>query len=414
MTKRLLFTVWAMATFVVAYALTLDECQQLARDNYPAIKQYDLITVSKNYDLSNAGKAWLPQISVQANALVFTDILNSESQFSHMGVDIENYLVNGNITIQQTVYDGGQTSAYKRIISAKSETDAKQTDVTLFNVRIRTEELYFGILLIDEQLKQNEILQSDLNISIKTVEKMISGGIANQGDLDALHVELLNARQQRDAYKASRNAYLMMLSTFIGKELNDDTDLKKPNTTTSEKGDGSLRPEMSLFTSQENLLDARRKQLNSTLRPTVGLIGMGLLHTKISDLVNNSMLIGGLSVQWNIGSLYTRKNDIHKIDNQKQQIDVQRQTFLFQNRLQQEQTDGTIIALQKQIESDNEIVNLRENIRKKANQKVESGTESVNELVRDINAVNRARSQKAIHEIELLKAIYQLKNLNGE
>ncbi len=414
MRKRLLFTVCAMATFCVTYALTLDECQQLARDNYPAIKQYDLITASKKYDLSNASKAWLPQISVQANAFGFTDILNTESPISQMGMNLENYLVSGNVTIQQTLYDGGQTSAYKRVISANSQIEAHQTDITLYNVRTRTEELYFSILLIDEQLKQNEILQSDLNISIKTVEKMISGGIANQGDLDALRVELLNAQQQQDAYEALRNAYLKMLSTFIGKELSDDTDFKKPTTTTIEIGDGSLRPEMALFTSQENVLEARRKQLYSTFRPTIGLMGMGLLRTEISDLMNNTMLIAGLSVKWNISSIYTRKNDIHKIENQKQQINVQRKTFLFQNQLQQEQTHGTITALQRQIESDNEIVNLRENIRKATNRKVESGTENVTELVRDINAVNRALCQKAIHEIQLLKAIYELKNLNGE
>lgn len=413
MKKRLLLIVWALGIMSTARALTLEECLQLARENYPAIKQYDLILASKDYDLSNAGKAWFPKLSVEAGAYGFTDILNSNSMISQMGVDIENYMVSGNISIQQMVYDGGQTAAVKRVIKAKAEADARQTDVTLHNVKMRAQEIFFGILLIDEQLRQNDILQEDLNVSIKTVEEMIRGGIANQTDLETLQVELLNAHQQHDAYEASRTAYLRMLGTFIGKELSSDTPIEKPLMTAASSGDASLRPEMAFFSSQEDILKAQRRRLNSSLLPTVGFVGMGLLHTQVSDMVNKEMLLGGLSVSWNIGALYTRKNDLRKLDVGLRQNEVQRRTFLFQNRLQQEETDGTIAALRKQLESDNEIVRLREDIRSKADSKVAAGTESVNELVRDINAVSRARGQRAIHEVQLLKAVYELKNLNG-
>ena len=399
---------WAMTA---SHALTLDECLQMARENYPAIKQYDLITAAKDYDVSNAGKGWLPKISVQAGAYGFTNILNSESMIGKMGINIDNYVVSGNVTIKQTVYDGGQIAAGKRVVAAKAEADARQTDVTLYNIKERAQEIYFGILLLDEQLKQNAILQADLGVSIKTVEEMMQGGIANQTDLDALRVELLNARQQHDAYEASRAAFLRMLGTFIGKELDSGTVLEKPAMTTAGSGDASGRPEMALFSSQDNMLEAQRRQLNSALLPTVGFMGVGLLHTKVSDVVNTGMLLGGLSVSWNIGALYTRKNDLRKLEVQRQQTDVQRQTFLFQNRLQQQETDGTIAALRKQLESDDEIVRLRESIRSMADRKVAAGTESINELVRDINAVNKARGQRAIHEVQLLKAVYSYRTL---
>ncbi len=397
-----------------ASALTLDECRTLARENYPAIQQYDLLEQTKEYDLSNASKAWLPKISVQAGAYGFTDILDSGSRISQMGVNVKNYVVSGDITIQQTVYDGGQIVASKRIVTAKAEADARQTDVTLYNVQSRAEEMYFSILLIDEQLKQNDILQDDLKVGLKTVEEMMHGGIANQSDVDAIKVELLNATQQRDALCASRLAYLKMLSTFIAKDIDENTTFERPAMVSVNSTDATLRPEMALFSSQDNLLEAQRKKLNSALLPTISVIGMGMIHTKVSDVVNKGLLLGGVSVSWNIGALYTRKNDIQKLNILRQQNDVQRQTFLFQNRLQQEETDGSILALRKLLESDDEIVHLRENIRSKADKKVEAGTESVNDLVRDINAVSRARAQRATHEIQLLKAIYGKKTLNGE
>ena len=413
MKKRLLVMSLMLGTLILAHALTLSECLQLAHDNYPAIRQYDLVTAAKDYDLDNAGKAWLPKISVQGGAYAFTDILNADSKISRMGVDMKNYVVGGNVAVQQTVYDGGQIIAGKRVAAAKAETEARQTDVTLYNIRRRVEDLFFGILLIDEQLKQNDLLQQDLRVSIKTVEGMMRGGIANQTDMDAIRVELLNAQQQHDAYEASRRAYMKMLGTFVGKDLGSGTTLEKPAQVAATVGDATLRPEMTLFSSQDNMLDAQRRKLDAALLPTVAFTGVGMLHTKVSDVVNAGMLLGGLSVAWNIGALYTRKNDLKKLDVQRQQNDVQRQTFLFQNRLQQEETDGAIAALRKQLESDEGIVTLRENIRQKADRKVEAGTESVNELVRDINAVNLARGQRAIHEMQLLKAVYELKNLNG-
>lgn len=397
-----------------AYALTLDECRTLARENYPAIRQYDLLEQAKEYDLSNAGKAWLPKISVQAGAYGFTDILDSNSRISQMGVNVKNYVVSGDITVQQMVYDGGQVAAGKRVITAKAEADARQIDVTLYNVQARAEEMYFGILLIDEQLKQNDILQNDLKVSLKTVEEMMRGGIANQSDVDAIKVEQLNVTQQHDALCASRRAYLNMLSTFIGKDLGEDVSLERPSMVSVNGTDATLRPEMALFSSQDNLLESQRKKLNSALLPTVGVVGMGMIHTKVSEVINKGLLLGGVSVSWNIGALYTRKNDLQKLNVMRQQNDVQRETFLFQNRLQQEETDGSITALRKQLETDDEIVRLRENIRSKADKKVEAGTESVNDLVRDINAVSRARAQRATHEIQLLKAIYGKKTLTGE
>ncbi len=403
------------AVCCTAQGLTLEDCRQMARDNYPAIKQYGLVTAAKEYDMSNAGKGWLPKVSVQAGAYGFTDILNSESTIGKMGmIGMENYVVSGSVTVQQTVYDGGRTAASRQAIAAKSAVDATQTDVLLYNIKVRAEEIFFGILLIDEQLKQNAILQNDLQVSIKTVEGMMRGGIANQTDLDALQVELLRARQQHDAYEASRSAYLRMLGTLIGKELDGSTTIERPSMPTGNDGDGSLRPEMSLYASQDLLLDAQRRQLNSALLPTVGFMGMGLLHTKVTDVVNTGMLLGGLSISWNIGALYTRKNDLRKLDVLRQQNDVQRQTFLFQNKLQRQETDGSVAALRKQLASDDEIVKLREGIRQMADRKVAAGTESINELVRDINTVNMARSQRALHEVQLLKAVYTKRSLNGE
>ncbi len=205
-----------------------------------------------------------------------------------------------------------------------------------------------------------------------------------------------------------------MLGVFVGKDLGEEERLEKP-TSLAGKGEwGVNRPELQYYASQNLLLDAQRRQLDAKLRPTVSLFGMGMVHSKMSDLLTGGLLMGGVSVAWNIGALYTRRNDIRKLEVQRAINDSQRATFLFNNRLQNEEADGNTASLRRQIAQDEEIVRLRESIRSKGDRKVQLGTESVNELVRDINAVSMARAQKALHEIELLREIYKQKTINNE
>lgn len=416
MTKKKLFLVLCAAVVsgvATAQSLTLDECRRMAQENYPAIRQYGMIERSRGYDLANAAKAWLPQVSLSAGGYGFTDIIDGSSQAAMMGVDTKNLVASASVTVKQTVYDGGKIAVNRRMAEAEADVQSRQLDVTMHDINDRVEEIYFSLLLIDEQLQQNSMLQADLDVSMKSVESMIAGGIANQSDKDVLRVEQLKAMQQRDRLTASRSACLRILGRFTGSTLGDNTRLEKPEMTCREGKDASRRPEMKLFTSREKMLDLQRSKLDADLRPTVGFMGMGTYHTKVSDLMNNGMLLGGLSLSWNIGALYTRKNDLRRLEEQRQKISSQRETFLFNNTLQQEQTDGAVETLRKQLAHDDEIVSLRENIRATSGKKVELGTMSVNDLVQDINAVALARAQRAEHEVQLLQNLYRLRSLRN-
>lgn len=400
----------------IAQSLTIDECVEKAQANYPAVKQYKLIEQSRNYSMANATKGWLPQIGVSAGAYGFTDIIDNDL-LNMMGVDMENYLLNGSVTLSQNIYDGGQISTSKRITQAQAEVERRQLDVTMYEIDEKVQQIFFGILMIDEQIEQNRLLQEDLSISYNSVESMMKGGIANQSDLDAIKVEQVKARQQLGSLQSSRKAYVRMLGIFIGEPLDERCTLQTPSPSTTTirfwSEDLILRPELTYYSAQERLLDEQRKRLNSDLRPTLSAFATGMIHNSVTDMINNGILVGGLSLSWNIGALYTRKNDIQKLNLQRLTIASNRETFLFNNRLQNEDSNGAIENLKTQIEQDDEIVSLRESIRSKSEKKVESGTESVNEMLRDINAVSQARQQKALHEIQLTKEIYNLNHIRG-
>ncbi len=407
--KKVVFLIVMMAlTSALQAQLTLEECQQKAQDNYPAIRQYDLIEQSRDFTIANAATGYLPQISVSATGIWHSDIIKS----SLIPLDIKSTMAVASVMVNQTIYDGGTIAANRNVARAQADVDKHQTDITLYNVRDRIQQLYFGILLLDERMKQNRLLQEDLNISLRSVESLRNGGLANQSDLDAIQVQLMKVQQQENSLLTQRRTFMSMLGLFMGEELNETTVLTIPST-----GDVLVnqvnRPELKLYDSQRVFVDAQRKQIDSRLMPKLGAFGVGMLNTGIGSMVKKDIFAAGLTLSWNIGALYTRKNDLRQLNVRRQQIDTNRETFLFNTNLQRTNEEGNLRDLREQINRDDEIIRLSENIRQATEKKVEGGTESVNELLRAINAVSEARQQQALHRIQLLQETYQLNHLLG-
>ena len=413
MTNRtLLATVTALLSLSVSAQVTLDECKTSARDNYPAVKQYRLIELSRDYTMDNASKAWPPKVSVAAGAVAMTDIM--ENTVAGTAADVSNEIYGAMFQVNQTIYDGGTTAARKRVTRAEADVEKGRLDVTMYDINSRVEELFFGILTIDEKLKQIQLLQNDLELSMRTVNGMINGGLANQSDKDAIKVEQLKASQQESSLTTSRAAYVRMLAAFTGKDMSADTQFEKPETTTpAPETITNRRPELEYYSARLRLLDEQRHTLDTKLRPQISFFGAAVYHNRINDLLKNGTLAAGVTLSWNIGALYTRKNDIRNIETQKLQTESQRETFLLNTRMQNENSYGNINGLKKQIALDDEIITLRENIRQTTEKKVENGTETVNELLRHINAVSEARQTKAMHEIVLIRELYSLRHTNN-
>lgn len=415
--KRIFMFVLLAASVVSAFSqITLGECRSLARDNYPLIKRFGLVEQSRSLSVSNASKAWLPQVSLNARASYQSEVTRLPVDIP--GVDIsplskDQYDVSVNVS--QQIYDGGTVSSSKRLADARGDVEREKVNVAIYDVYERIDQLYFGILLLDEQIRQIRLLQDDLSLSHQSVGGMVHGGVANQTDLDAVKVEQVKASQAETSLLTSRATYLKMLSTFIGKPLGDSISLVRPDEA-DVSGVVNNRPELALYGAQNRLLDLQRKTLDTYLRPRVGLFLQGGYGNPALNMLKNSFEAYykvGATLTWNFGNLYTRANDKRKIETDRLSIEAERETFLFNTGLQSELQRGNIESLRKQIAQDDEIITLRERIRSKADVKVANGTETVNEMLRDINAVSEARLTKAFHEIQLLQEIYKLKNINN-
>ena len=416
--KKLLFLLMLPLTM---QAQTLQECQEAAEHNYPLIRQYDLIGKTTQLTVENIGKGWLPQISASAQATLQSDVASwpeqMQSVYQQMGLNMkglkkDQYRIG--IDVNQTIYDGGVIRSQKEIAQRQGAIEEAQTEVTMYQVRSRVNEMYFALLLLDEQITLNADLQELLSSSEKKLESMFKHGTAAESDYLSVKAERLNVVQQATNLQAQRRTLAMMLSTFCGIEVQQ---VQKPVQYTAMSSQQSVqRPELKVIEAQLRLADAQEKSLDAALMPKVGVFAQGFYgypgYNMFDDMMRHRWSLNGMvgaRLSWNIGALYTRKNDKAKIQLQREMAATSRDVFLFNNNLEQMQQNENMERYRRLMADDDEIITLRSSVRKAAESKLAHGIIDVNDLLKEINAENNAQVQKSIHEIEMLKEMYNLK-----
>ena len=409
----------------MAQAQTLEERQRAAEQNYPLIRQYGLIEKTTSLNVANIQKGWLPQVTASAQATLQTDVTafpdKLQTVFQQTGITMDGlkkdqYRVG--IDVQQTVYDAGNIKSQKEIARRQGELQSRQNEVTMYNVRKSVNEMYFSLLLVDEQIRLNADLQTVLEGNEKKLAAMLKGGTASESDWQNVKAERLNVVQKMTGLKSQRTALVHMLSTFCAMEVNR---LVKPEIPENTGSTVNLRPELKTIDAQLRLADAKEKALDATLMPRLGVFAQGYYgypgYNMFEDMTGRKLSWNGIigaRLTWNIGALYSRKNDKAKLQAERETAEANRERFLLDNKMEQIQQNENISRYRQLMTDDEEIISLRSSIRKAAESKLAHGIIDVNDLVREINSENKARVEQCIHEIEMLKEIYNLKITTGE
>jgi len=407
-----------------SWAQTLEECQQAAEKNYPLIKQYGLIAKTTQLTVKNIQKGWLPQVTASAQATYQSAVTawpeSMQSIYQQMGLNMkglrkDQYKIG--VDLQQTIYDGGAISSQRNIAQQEGKVQEAQTETNLYQVRRRVNEMYFSLLLLNEQIQLNEDVKALLQSSEKKLSAMVKGGTAATSDLDNVRAERLSVEQQNENLKQQKQMLQRMLSVFCGLEVNN-TQKPAPVQIVSSVNN---RPEMHLYNSQLELTEAKEKALDIQLRPKLGLFAQGFYGypglNMFEDMMNRKWSLNGIvgiKLSWNVSAFYTHKNDKARLSAQREMIENAREVFLFNNKLEEIQQNENINRYQTMMKSDDEIIVLRTNVRKAAESKLTHGIIDVISLLREINNENAAKTQQSIHEIDMLKEMYNLKYTNNE
>ncbi len=421
--KRIL--VYGIGWLVSAAAFaqpTLDECRRMAREHYPEIRQYDVVALTEGYDLSNAARAWIPQVSLSAQATwqnataKFPDALTAIWQqygLSMQGVAKTQY--NVGIEVSQNIWDGGKSRADHRIAKADADEQRRAADVELYAVEGRVDDLYFGILLLDGRQACIRLTCDLLRSNLEKMRSLVRNGVAMASDADALEAELLTVGQQLTQTEMARASYRQMLELFIGEPLGEG-DLPLPEAAEPLAHD-SERPELAMFAARSSGLSARERTIKSAAMPQFKLFATGSFGYPGYDLFKSMTsrdgqwnFMAGVRMSWNFGAFYTQKNNLEKLQAARQAVDIQRDIFLFNNELQLTRERGEIARLRRVIADDGRIVALRRSVREAAESKLRNGVIDTDELLQKITDETTAAISRTTHEIELLKTICELKH----
>jgi outer membrane protein TolC len=397
-----------------AQYITIDSCYERAKRNYPLIRQYGLIEKSTDYTVSNANKSYLPQVSLTGIAGYL--IKGLPSMVPSAEADKDKFQFIGIGQLNQTVWDGGATHAVKEIANAAGEVQKAEVDVAMRDITERVNQLFFSILLMDDQLKLLSILTDNLNRNVKAVKLTNENGLAYSPDVDEVKVELLKVEQRTIEIKYAREGYVNMLALLIGEPIQPNTIFEKPVLVSDVTTFSMNRAELNLFQYQRRQIEAQHSLTKVGYMPKVGLLAAGIMvqpgfpfgFEKI-----NSLAIAGLSVSWNTSSIYKSGNERELTKINLDRISNQQETFLFNTNLQLTQQRSDVEKQKSIVAKDDEIVSLKASIKRAYELKYQNGMCTMNDLLMVTNAENEARNNKALHVTQLLMSYYTYKTTTG-
>lgn len=391
--------------------LTLEECYDLAKQNYPLIKRHNLIAKTKEYSLQNAAKSWLPQIQIAGQATYQNDVTQLPVQLPNMTIDPvskDQYKIYADV--QQNIYDGGMIANQKKTATITSEIERQKTEVETDQLEMRINQIYFGILQTAAQIEQTELTKADLKNGLKKAKAQLENGVIYRSDVDVLKAQLVNLDQKDLELKLAKKNFLQMLSLFIQKNLDENTTLEKPAKILIQAE--NKRAELRLFDLQKLALDQQKSNIKSRNLPRLGAFfqsGYGKPGFNMLKNEFNLFYIGGVRLNIPISGYYTKRNDLALVGIQQEEIEIQKENFLFNQQFETIHNNNDLDKIQQLIEKDDELISLRENIKTAALAQLENGVITTNDYLREVNELDRAKNQKITHEIQYLLTQYNLK-----
>lgn len=399
---------------------TLDDCIGWAYDNYPQIKEMSLIEMTKGIDLKNAAYAWLPHLNISGKATWQSEVVEMPMDIPGMDINIPHDQYGLTAEFTQQIWDGGTSRSQKELAEAGAEVKKTQLETNLWSIRSRVQNVFLGIILIDKQLELNRLLRESLERSSEEVKSRMEAGVALPSDLDQVSVNILSCLQQRASLDADRKSYVKILGLLTGRDMTD-VELAVPQDAVNYVDDGArdfeTRPEMAFYAAQLKQNEFQRRQLNTLISPKLNLSlqggygrpGMNMLSGDFSGY-----FVAGLKLQWNIGALYTRGLDKRKVNADAQKIDLTRKSFILNSSVEAEQKNNAILKARDVLEKGSEIIGLRQRIRASGENQYREGTIKMNDYLSMLDEEYKAKANESMHEVQLMMAVYDMKNTIGK
>jgi outer membrane protein TolC len=415
LSKSLLFLLFIPA-FSFGQTLTLDSAYEQAKQNYPLIRQRQLIQKTAELNIENLSKGFLPQVVINGQATYQSEVTQVDVPIPGISIPSpskDQYKVTADVN--QTVYDGGLTKTEKVTQRLNEAVEQQKIEVELYKLRDRINQLFLGVLLFDEQIQQALSNKKDLDIGVKTTDAMVQNGTSFRSNLDVLKAEEFKASQRIIELNSNRNSLIRTLGLFTGKELPANIILQKPANPLLTKD--ITRPELQLFNRQSSLYEQQKKLIYAKNLPRTSLFFQGGYGRPGLNLLKNEFdwfYITGVRVTWPLGGFYTLKNDRELVEVNKKTVDIQKDIFLLNTNAQLIQQQSDMDKYNQLIATDDQIIALRASVKQASLAQLQNGVITPSDYLREVNAEDQARLMLITHQLQLLQAQINYQTIIGK
>jgi outer membrane protein TolC len=397
--------------------LILDSCRSQAKQNYPKLKQVDLLQKINDLKEKNNQSVYLPQIDLKGQATYQSAV--TEINIPIPGIQMpsmskDQYKLY--LDLKQTIWDGGISKTKNELEKASLETDMQKLEVEAYQLNGLVDAYFFNLMII----RQNEqVLSSQIEVlgqQITKLDNAFKQGAARQKDYEKLLAERIMMQQKQIELVSKRESVIDVLSVITGEKLNPNAEPQLPESKILDKGMKN-RPEYKLFELQQKQLFASDQLLTSSRNPMFFGFGQaGYGRPGLNMLSNNfdSYYMVGVGLSWRV---IDWQNSIRnkKINGYQREVIGTIQSD-FEQKLQMQLADATkqISNLKQLIVSDEELVDLRKKISIQAASELENGVVTSADYLNDLNAETVARINYETHKIQLVQATLNYNNILGK
>lgn len=415
--KKLLFLFVVFSRLSFAQTVTLEQVHAKARQQYPLLKQKDLIGQTKDITIENLNRSLLPQVSLSGQATYQSEVTTVKIPVPGVSIDPlskDQYKIVADIN--QVIYDGGMLKRQRNIQQLNADVEEQKVEVELYKLEERISQIYLSVLYIDEQLKQTQLIRDDLATGMKKIEAQVTNGVAFKSNLNLLKAEVLKVDQRVIELSATKTGLLDVLNLFTGETYTANTVFTKPVIATS-NDQTILRPELNLFQKQQQLLGGQSNMIKAKNLPKTsfffqggyGRPGLNFLENKFA-----AYYVTGIRFNWSFGGLYTAKKERELIGINQQIVAVQKDVFLLNTNTQLKQQQAEIDKINQLIAKDHEIVELRLKVKDAAKAQLENGVITANDYLREVNAEDQARQTLIVHQLQFIQAQINYQTTKGK
>lgn len=407
--KRLFFLLVFLIIPLLSQAqqtISLDECLRLVKVNYPLAKQSTMLADQARLDIEAIKKDRLPTLELNGQATYQSEVTGLGGQLMNGTIALPNKdQYRTTLDANQLIYHGGMIDASVKVKETKSAIEQQELEISLYGLKNRVNQLYFSILLLQENQDLLKAKESQLNARLEEVNAGVKYGALLSSSADALEVELLKIQQNNTELALSKTELLQQLSQLIGTDLQQQLVLHRPEIYPETPEQRSRRPELLLFELQKSQVNESTDLLAKSKLPKISAFaqgGYGNPGLNMLDNTFNSFFMTGVKLNWNVFDWNKNRKERQSLQINRDLVDSQKETFELNNKLELVKLRSEIDKMEELIRYDQQIVPRFEKMVKTAESQLKNGVITSSAYITEFTKLYEAKSNLALHKTQKL------------